>query len=151
MSRHRSMRDCFEKRHPTDMPAPRKGRERPFISRLEDEVLNGLQQGLCAICTGSLLHEKRGYHIDHDRRKTGLVRGLLCGSCNRALGLMDDDPERLRRAADYLATLGGPRIRDTEAGRFEFKPDERNNLQPRRIPEDSEVPATSVDVEAGVR
>lgn len=40
-------------------------------------------------------------HIDHCHR-TGKVRGILCGSCNTALGYMQDDPERLRAAAQYL-------------------------------------------------
>lgn len=39
--------------------------------------------------------------LDHDHR-TGLIRGLLCGSCNRALGLLQDDPATLRRLLTYL-------------------------------------------------
>ena len=33
---------------------------------------------------------------------TRAVRGLLCDPCNKALGLMQDDPARLRAAAEYL-------------------------------------------------
>lgn len=39
--------------------------------------------------------------VDHDH-ETGRVRKLLCHNCNRALGLMKDDPELLRRAATYI-------------------------------------------------
>ena len=52
-------------------------------------------------------------HVDHDHsccppksaryRTCGkCVRGFLCGSCNRAIGLMQDDPDTIRRAANYL-------------------------------------------------
>ena len=60
------------------------------------------QADLCAICGGPW----RGWngqnpHIDHCH-KTGKVRGLLCASCNSAIGRFGDDPALLRRAADYL-------------------------------------------------
>jgi hypothetical protein len=59
-------------------------------------------QGYCDICSGT---EPRGHynewHIDHDHA-TGEIRGLLCAHCNTALGLLGDDPDRMRRAADYL-------------------------------------------------
>lgn len=39
--------------------------------------------------------------IDHDH-ETGTVRGLLCPSCNQALGLLKDSPDILRAAIHYL-------------------------------------------------
>ena len=54
------------------------------------------QAGCCAIC-----QRRVALSVDHDHR-TGEVRGLLCGSCNRAIGLLKDDPDRAGRAAQYL-------------------------------------------------
>ena len=67
------------------------------------------QGGGCAIC-GSASAGVRSLHVDHDHaccpesgRSCGkCVRGLLCDSCNLAIGKMNDDAARLRRAADYL-------------------------------------------------
>lgn len=56
------------------------------------------QGGACAIC---LQVRTETLHVDHCHA-TGAVRGLLCGACNRALGLLNDDPGLIRRAADYL-------------------------------------------------
>lgn len=54
----------------------------------------------CAIC-GSM----NDPNVDHDH-KTGVVRGILCGNCNRGLGLFADDPERMQRAVEYLREGG---------------------------------------------
>lgn len=66
----------------------------------EYELLLACQDGRCAICGGQ--PRKHLLSVDHDH-KTGEVRGLLCSRCNhRLLGSANDDPARLRRAADYL-------------------------------------------------
>ena len=39
--------------------------------------------------------------IDHDHT-TGKIRGLLCGKCNRALGLADESTEILKAMIHYL-------------------------------------------------
>jgi len=60
------------------------------------------QRGRCGIC-GKKLRSKRykAFAVDHDH-KTGRIRGLLCAKCNTALGLLDDDIERLERAAKWI-------------------------------------------------
>ena len=82
--------------------------QRNFGISLEDfNSLLDSQGHSCAICrkqNGSDKH--RGKHtkqlgVDHDH-DTGAVRGLLCNDCNRALGQFKDNPEYLRRAADYV-------------------------------------------------
>lgn len=56
------------------------------------------QGGACAICRGGFGTKTC---IDHDHT-TGAVRGLLCHSCNVALGHFRDDPELLANAIAYL-------------------------------------------------
>lgn len=66
------------------------------------EALMESQGGVCAIC-GRPPAPRKPLHVDHCH-DSGRVRGLLCRSCNQALGLFEDQPEWLRRAADYLST-----------------------------------------------
>lgn len=60
------------------------------------------QDGKCAICKSK--DPQKGhtnFHIDHCH-KTGNIRGLLCGLCNRGLGYFRDSPKFFREAAKYL-------------------------------------------------
>ena len=40
--------------------------------------------------------------IDHDH-DTGIVRGVLCSACNTGIGLLNDNPQVLRRAFVYVS------------------------------------------------
>jgi Recombination endonuclease VII len=62
------------------------------------------QDGKCASC-GESKPRRTGLHVDHDHR-TGRIRGLLCGSCNRAAGLLGDTPDRIIQLARYLEKAG---------------------------------------------
>jgi hypothetical protein len=64
-----------------------------------DRLLH-LQGGVCAGC-GSPPSDRRRLSVDHDHT-TGCVRGLLCTNCNRALGLIYDNPRTLSNLAKYL-------------------------------------------------
>lgn len=57
------------------------------------------QKGKCAICKE--VPKKDHLCVDHNH-KTLAVRGLLCNNCNTALGMFQDDPLLIKRAADYL-------------------------------------------------
>lgn len=69
-----------------------------------DEMLER-QDGVCAICQAEETRTVKGticsLAVDHDH-ETGRVRGLLCQSCNAALGGFRDSPALLERAAEYL-------------------------------------------------
>ena len=64
-----------------------------------DEML-AAQDGVCAVCGDPPRGGKR-LHVDHDH-STGAVRGLLHGSCNRALGLLGDSAAAAFGAGRYL-------------------------------------------------
>ena len=71
----------------------------------EYEALLEEQGGGCAICgTTKLtvrLDKKLRMSVDHCHA-TERVRGILCTSCNNGLGRFKDDPNLLRKAAEYL-------------------------------------------------
>jgi hypothetical protein len=66
------------------------------------------QNHLCAICgspetsTSNRSGGIKRLSIDHNH-KTGEVRGLLCHKCNSAIGLFEEDIERMKSAIDYLS------------------------------------------------
>ncbi len=59
------------------------------------------QGGLCLICSNPESLQNRFLSVDQCH-KTGKVRGLLCGRCNKALGLLNDDLSVLKSAMLYL-------------------------------------------------
>ena len=79
-----------------------RGRRAQALSRLYGMTLDQYdaqvvaQQGRCAIC-----RKVEPLEVDHSHQ-TDKVRGLLCGRCNRAVGLFKDDPGAMRAAATYL-------------------------------------------------
>ncbi|TDO68843.1 recombination endonuclease VII [Flavobacterium chryseum] len=70
------------------------------IAEYDQIVLD--QNNSCAICFGNLV-DSRGFrpHVDHCHN-TGIVRGVLCGDCNKALGGFKDDINRIKNAYNYL-------------------------------------------------
>lgn len=70
------------------------------ISLSDYLLLSAKQNNLCAICQNPPLG-KRTLAVDHDH-KTGKIRGLLCGNCNTALGLLKENPSSLLAACEYL-------------------------------------------------
>lgn len=58
------------------------------------------QNGVCPICLDPL-GDFFDSVVDHDH-STGKVRQILCRQCNAALGSLQDDPDIMRRAAEYV-------------------------------------------------
>jgi Recombination endonuclease VII len=63
-----------------------------------DAILK-FQGGVCAGC--GKVPGKTRLHVDH-RHSDGLVRGLICWSCNSALGKLRDSEDRLERLLRYI-------------------------------------------------
>lgn len=71
------------------------------IALAEFNALLAAQGDGCAICTEAVNPDANSLAVDHCHA-TGKVRGVLCGRCNKALGLFRDDPALLKRAVIYL-------------------------------------------------
>lgn len=76
----------------------------------EYEIMLKLQDYSCAICKSTLSHihqngKKVKLAVDHCH-KTGIIRGLLCTSCNIGLGNFKDNKNFLKNAIKYLEKTG---------------------------------------------
>ena len=59
------------------------------------------QGGRCGICGTHQSELSQKLSVDHNH-DTNCIRGLLCSSCNLALGTFQDNPNILRNAVKYL-------------------------------------------------
>lgn len=76
--------------------APTEPQYRRGMTIQEYEDMVSVQKGRCLICK-----KNTKLHVDHCHT-SGDIRGLLCGTCNRGLGMMQDRTDFLRRAIRYL-------------------------------------------------
>lgn len=98
---------------------PEKARDRNYrtnygITAKQYDRMLAQQNGVCACCGEPETDGPQGRSapkmresgkvanlaVDHDH-KTGDVRALLCGKCNKALGIMMEDPERIQKLKEY--------------------------------------------------
>jgi len=86
---------------------------------LEDiDILLVSQNYQCPICRNRLIEGERV--IDHNH-ETGKVRGILCRSCNMALGCLKDSMESCENASRYLyinMERPSPLVREKERRRL---------------------------------
>jgi hypothetical protein len=59
------------------------------------------QNGKCKICNRHQSEFKKAICVDHSHI-TGKVRGLLCGSCNKSLGLLKENKDIIVSMLKYL-------------------------------------------------
>lgn len=102
------------KLHPRNPKSPKpKGRWRCSIQKLEKrrfiktgltsdeyrELILNIKQ--CDICGKTIEENGKNLSMDHCHT-TGIFRGMLCSSCNLALGLFRDNISVMERAISYL-------------------------------------------------
>jgi Recombination endonuclease VII len=73
--------------------------QRYGITQADYEALLAQQSGVCAVCKEA--PKGRALDVDHCH-ETGQVRGLLCRSCNIALGMLRDCSSRITAMRDYI-------------------------------------------------
>ncbi len=102
-------REKSQKRH-SDAPALAKDSRLKWAYGISLEQYNQMlisQDNVCIICLKSetVINSRTGkvnsLAVDHDH-KTGKVRGLLCGACNTAIGLVKEDKLILNNMVKYL-------------------------------------------------
>lgn len=72
------------------------------ITLAEYNALTDMCGNQCQSCDKPVSGKGRDkLYVDHNHH-TGAIRGLICNSCNRAIGLLGDTSRDVQLAADYL-------------------------------------------------
>jgi hypothetical protein len=106
LAAHRDERRAYQVAYRAAHP----GEERIYVAAcarrygLDAEQLGALGNA-CAVCGATANPDGHRLSVDHDH-VTGRVRGKLCHGCNSSIGLMGENPQRLRAAANYLENNG---------------------------------------------
>ena len=66
------------------------------------EIMFANQNGKCKICSSSDTGRGDKWLVVDHCHQSGKIRGLLCNTCNRALGLFKDNIQTLEKALSYL-------------------------------------------------
>jgi Recombination endonuclease VII len=73
------------------------------------------QAGCCAACEDPIPRRGVGVNVDHCH-ETGRVRGLLCRSCNAALGMLEENVDRIEALKRYAERVCGSASSLAEVG-----------------------------------
>src|SRR5258707_14126436 len=98
-NKHRSKINASAREWSASHPESRRATRRKYLYGIDAATVQArlnAQDGLCRICGKTAATD-----LDHNH-ETDKARGMLCGDCNRALGLFKEEVASLRRAADYL-------------------------------------------------
>lgn len=59
------------------------------------------QGGVCASCGSPEPRSKKGWHLDHCHGSKE-IRAVLCAPCNVALGMLEENPTRVKQLLEYI-------------------------------------------------
>lgn len=92
-----------DERKKNPIKARQKDREKRLkrygITEKEYNQILKKQDGRCSICKKQ---QDKKLVVDHNH-ETKKIRGLLCGNCNRGIGLLGDSKKQLKEAIKYLS------------------------------------------------
>ena len=98
-------RKDYEKlEHTKKLKVALKLRQRYGITTTQYNEMLKRQKYKCKICGKPHTEDKR-LSVDHDHTNNN-VRGLLCGGCNRGIGMFKDNVNNLYKAINYLKIYG---------------------------------------------
>lgn len=69
-------------------------------------LLRAQQDFRCAVCNAHETDVGKQMFVDHDH-VTGKIRKLLCTKCNVGIGMLQDNPDIMERAAKYIRDHNG--------------------------------------------
>ena len=99
-----SIWDCSKNMTAKEKAKDQRLRREYNITLTEWKAVFEFQCGVCFICQRKLTKKGKPFILATDHRhKDGLIRGLLCWQCNKAIAILQDTVEWAQRAADYLA------------------------------------------------
>ena len=78
----------------------------PVISASDFQELLAECNYACEVCGTDIQNTPQKRLVRDHNHDTGQFRGMACDSCNRGLGLFDDNPNLLISAAGYLKDRG---------------------------------------------
>lgn len=98
---NRSIQNRWKKKHYESKPEQYFGYGLKKYNLTTDEYWKMFEKqgGVCKVCEEPPTVRKLA--VDHDHR-TGEVRGLLCGKCNTALGLLREDKNIIDKLKEYV-------------------------------------------------
>ena len=89
-------RDRYKANPEHRLKIDRKRKYGQFAAEIYDEINN------CQSCGDPVSGKNKHIDHDHNKEKDEAYRGILCGSCNCALGYLRDDETRILQLLKYL-------------------------------------------------